>query len=92
MRPLVLVFVALNLAACASAPKCPEVAASQCAGPVAQVCSSERHWEDVLNCDALGSQAGSSEPWVCCAVEAESGVFTHGCVPKSRCSAAGGDQ
>jgi hypothetical protein len=86
MFPFVAVFA---LAGCASGPKCPEVAASQCAGQVAQVCSSERHWEDVLDCDALASQSGSKEAWVCCQVEDESGVLTHGCVPASFCAQGG---
>jgi hypothetical protein len=77
----------LALAGCASGPKCPEPAATQCMGAVAQVCSSERRWEDVMDCNGLTSTAGEV-PWVCCGVETD-GVVTHSCVPRTLCGKAG---
>ena len=75
----------LVLMGCTGA-KCPEPTRSRCAGQVAQVCSAEERWEDVMDCDRIASLAGSGEPWVCCAVEGTVGVETYGCVPASRCA------
>ena len=76
----------LAVAGCASGPKCPEPAATQCMGAVAQVCSSERRWEDVMDCNGLTSTTGE-EPWVCCGVESD-GAVTHSCVPRTLCTKA----
>lgn len=57
--------------------------ATQCNGPVAEICDEQMRWGGYLNCDEIAKQSGGA--WVCCPENSDAGRPEATCVRATDC-------